>query len=188
MPREPRWSTLRYRVGSDDSEAFRCLRDNIAKLDPVARAELAEPTFELASELGRDFVRATVAHDGARDVAGFLIATEVADELHVVDVLVLPEFRGRGVGRELVRVALEDAAERGLRVALLEVRRTNRAARALYAAMGFVVVNVRRRYYADTGEDAVEMACAITPGALEPFGTPLVLDESDDERRLAGNR
>ena len=37
----------------------------------------------------------------------------------------------------------------------LEVRERNRAARSLYASLGFLPVGGRRAYYADTGEDAV---------------------------------
>jgi ribosomal-protein-alanine N-acetyltransferase len=39
----------------------------------------------------------------------------------------------------------------------LEVRRSNDAAQALYQKYGFDVVGERRRYYRDTGEDALLM-------------------------------
>ena len=45
---------------------------------------------------------------------------------------------------------------------LLEVRRFNRAAIALYRAVGFFAMGVRARYYPD-GEDAVEMALHLDP-------------------------
>jgi ribosomal-protein-alanine N-acetyltransferase len=42
-------------------------------------------------------------------------------------------------------------------VATLEVRLSNRAARALYGRFGFRPVGVRPRYYSDNGEDALIM-------------------------------
>jgi len=40
----------------------------------------------------------------------------------------------------------------------LEVRRTNRAARALYTKLGFIEVGDRKNYYQLEGEDAILMA------------------------------
>ena len=45
---------------------------------------------------------------------------------------------------------------------LLEVRRSNAAAIALYRALGFFAMGVRARYYPDD-EDAVEMVLALRP-------------------------
>ena len=47
------------------------------------------------------------------------------------------------------------------RTVLLEVRRSNQAAFALYAAFGFVTSRIRPRYYADNQEDAIEMTLAL---------------------------
>jgi ribosomal protein S18 acetylase RimI-like enzyme len=41
------------------------------------------------------------------------------------------------------------------------VRRSNRAAIALYQSLGFRSFGVRRRYYGDTDEDAVEMVLSL---------------------------
>jgi ribosomal-protein-alanine N-acetyltransferase len=48
---------------------------------------------------------------------------------------------------------------------LLEVRPSNQAAIDLYRAFGFVTARVRPRYYADNGEDAIEMTLALPPPA-----------------------
>jgi ribosomal-protein-alanine N-acetyltransferase len=40
---------------------------------------------------------------------------------------------------------------------LLEVRQSNQAAILLYRSAGFETTGVRRGYYSDTGEDALEM-------------------------------
>ncbi|MBS1109343.1 MAG: ribosomal protein, partial [Anaeromyxobacteraceae bacterium] len=43
------------------------------------------------------------------------------------------------------------------RVAMLEVRRGNQPAIALYRSLGYREVGVRPRYYAEDGEDALVM-------------------------------
>jgi ribosomal-protein-alanine N-acetyltransferase len=48
-----------------------------------------------------------------------------------------------------------EAVAGGARSATLEVRESNRAARALYEALGFTVEGVRRNYYDAPREDAV---------------------------------
>jgi ribosomal-protein-alanine N-acetyltransferase len=96
------------------------------------------------------------AGDSSRIVAygGFW---KILDEAHITNLAVDPEARGRGNGRTLVRSLIELAAKEGCRRATLEVRVGNVAARRLYESLGFVAVAVRKRYYADNGEDAAIM-------------------------------
>ncbi len=49
-----------------------------------------------------------------------------------------------------------------MRHVLLEVRRSNASAIALYRRLGFVAMGVRARYYPDD-EDAVEMVLRLDP-------------------------
>lgn len=53
------------------------------------------------------------------------------------DLYVEEEVRGFGIGRELVRSALERAHEKGARRIQLDVNETNERARSLYEGMGF---------------------------------------------------
>jgi len=57
--------------------------------------------------------------------------------LNVHDLAVLPEFRGRGVGRALLVAVEERARARGCAKLTLEVREDNARARALYHERGF---------------------------------------------------
>lgn len=81
----------------------------------------------------------------------------MVDEAHVTTFAVLPSWRRRGVGGRLLVAMMELADELGARVATLEVRISNRPARAMYARFGFRPVGVRPRYYSDNGEDALIM-------------------------------
>lgn len=67
--------------------------------------------------------------------AGRLIVARWPEELRVVDVALLPEHRGRGVGGGLLRELVEEAEERGVKVSV-HVERFNPAQR-LYARLGF---------------------------------------------------
>ena len=61
-----------------------------------------------------------------------------AEELRVVDISVLPEHRGQGIGRELLGDLLAEAARTGVKVSV-HVEKLNRA-RTLYERLGFVEV------------------------------------------------
>jgi ribosomal protein S18 acetylase RimI-like enzyme len=74
-----------------------------------------------------------LAVDGAD--AGRLYVHRTEDELHVVDIALLPEFRGRGIGTALLRGLMEEAAAAGKRVSIY-VEETN-PAQSLYRRLGF---------------------------------------------------
>ncbi|SEQ49701.1 Acetyltransferase (GNAT) family protein [Streptomyces sp. yr375] len=71
--------------------------------------------------------------------------TSLACNAHVRQIqglAVLDEARGRGVGRALVRAAVDEARRQGARRITLRVLGHNAPARALYAAEGFAVEGV----------------------------------------------
>jgi GNAT superfamily N-acetyltransferase len=68
--------------------------------------------------------------------AGRLIVAELADEVLIVDVALLPAFRGRGVGTRLLAPLLAEADAAGRTVGI-HVERLNPAQR-LYERLGFV--------------------------------------------------
>lgn len=88
---------------------------------------------------------------------GFLILLLAAGEAEILNLAIDPPHRGRGLGREMLEAALEEARERGATTVWLEVRVSNQAAIALYQRSGFAIVARRRGYYA-TREGAREDA------------------------------
>ena len=84
-----------------------------------------------------DLARSVVAYDRSEPV-GMTLLSRRGDRGWVSGVGVLPAWRRRGVGRQMMRTVLERAREAGVRQVALEVIAQNRAARALYAALGFV--------------------------------------------------
>jgi len=89
----------------------------------------------------------------AGSVCGFAIGWTVAQQTHILNVAVHPDSRRKGIGRNLVGALL---ARGGGEEALLELRASNAAARALYDALGSQEVGQRAGYYRD-GEDAILM-------------------------------
>jgi ribosomal-protein-alanine N-acetyltransferase len=130
----------------------------------VAALEGAAPMDEqhLRDELARPWARIWVARDDDEAPIAFLIAWHVADELHVLNVATRVDRRRRGIARALLDEAVAYARTRGIKHVLLEVRRSNRAAIALYRSVGFFAMGVRARYYPDD-EDAVEMVLLLDP-------------------------
>ncbi len=54
------------------------------------------------------------------------------------DFYLVPAARGRGLGRQALALALEEARKSGIRVLLLEVEAENDRAYRLYSSMGFI--------------------------------------------------
>ena len=67
----------------------------------------------------------------------------------------IAEFRQQGLGQTMLIALLTYAVNRQLERATLEVRSSNHSAISLYQKYGFQPAGCRRRYYQDTGEDAL---------------------------------
>jgi ribosomal-protein-alanine N-acetyltransferase len=133
-------------------------------LDAIVELEkLSFPTpwsrqsFE--SELFRNSHARYAVAEYQRCVIGYGGMWLVCDETHVTNIAVHPTFRGRGVGRLLLRTMMLTATMLGATRMLLEVRPSNRVAQKLYFAHGFRPVGVRPKYYSNDGEDALILQC-----------------------------
>lgn len=114
--------------------------DEMALVDWTAEqkaAFLAQQFSAQSRDYAANYPEATVdiiVLDGSP--AGRLIVDRRPDEVRVVDISLLPEFRGRGAGGWLLRRLLAEAADSG-RTVTIHVERFNPAQR-LYARLGFV--------------------------------------------------
>ncbi|MGT2666441.1 ribosomal protein S18-alanine N-acetyltransferase [Streptococcus rifensis] len=89
----------------------------------------------------------------ADEVIGFLAIQDLSGELEITQLAVLPDYQGKGYGRQLLE-ALKDRPE----AIFLEVRASNRSAISLYQKQGFKEVGRRQAYYHNPTEDALLMA------------------------------
>ena len=116
------------------------------------------------AELARPEVcKVFVLRVAAAGVVGFVAFWRVADEMHINNLAVHPEWRGRGYGQWMLARVLEAAWAMGIRQATLEVRQSNAAACRLYQRAGFRQVGLRRAYYSQPVEDALVLAARLNP-------------------------
>jgi len=148
-------------MGSFGSYTIESMR--LQHIDDVMRVETSchphpwTPQMFL-QELQREQAHIEVLRrDADKQVVGFINHWVVLDELHLLNVAILPEERRRGHARRLVEHMLAFALSSQCRLVMLEVRRSNEAALAMYRSFGFSSVGMRPGYYADNHEDAILM-------------------------------
>lgn len=90
-------------------------------------------------------------------IAGYAGMWIVLDEAHITNVAVLPEYRGKKIGKMLMERQVKDSIVAGAVKMSLEARVSNITAINLYKKTGFIEVGVRKKYYDDNNEDAVIM-------------------------------
>ena len=88
-------------------------------------------------------------------VEGFVVARGVETEWEIENIAVAGPAQRRGLGTHLLVELLDRLRRAGARNVYLEVRESNRAARALYEKWAFVESGRRKCYYHQPDEDAV---------------------------------
>ncbi|HXZ31123.1 MAG TPA: ribosomal protein S18-alanine N-acetyltransferase [Terriglobales bacterium] len=99
--------------------------------------------------------RLTLLIEDAGVVQAFVVGRATEREWEIENVAVAEPVRRRGRGTHLLQQFLGLVARQGAQAVSLEVRESNRAARALYEKCGFVEAGRRIRYYHNPDEDAV---------------------------------
>ncbi|MGW1910987.1 N-acetyltransferase family protein [Streptomyces sp. NPDC002076] len=134
---------IRIAVPADDEELVLLDRSTWSTLHAVSPPPQG-PFFD-EHHLPEDYL---VAETDGRIVGYVRIGrpTPLASNAHVLQIqglAVAEAARGRGLGRMLLRAAVEEARERGARRLTLRVLGHNAPARALYESEGFVVEGVQ---------------------------------------------
>ena len=135
--------------------------EDIPAVAELERSIFADPWPEAAFarevDEGRTSWPRVAVHPEPGAILAYLVGWFVADEAHLANLAVQPRSRRRGLAQRLVNELVDEGSRRHSRFVLLEVRRSNRAAKAFYGKNGFYPVTVRPRYYRDNGEDAIVM-------------------------------
>lgn len=100
-------------------------------------------SFEGLQQSLRDGYDLDLCMDGDEFV-GYMLSHVILDEVHIMQIAVATGYRRRGIAETLSRNLI---ARRAGKLLLLEVRASNRTARALYEKLGFVNSGIRKRYY-----------------------------------------
>lgn len=108
----------------------------------------------IASELTNPLSLWVVATDAGR-VVGYVGSQSVLGEADMMNLAVLPEYRRRGIGKELVCRLTDELNNKEVHSLMLEVRASNDGAIALYSSLDFCQVGRRPGYYRNPKEDAL---------------------------------
>ena len=129
---------------------------HVAQIAQLEKQCFSDPWSEnsVASELNNCLSLWLVALDGAT-VAGYIGSQSVGDEADMMNVAVHPDYRRRGIARELVMGLVAALEEKGVHSLALEVRASNAPAIALYEQLGFIQVGLRPNYYRNPKENAL---------------------------------
>lgn len=90
-------------------------------------------------------------------VVGFIGTWIVLDESHITNIAVHPNYRKQGIASKLIEKFLTYCKSQGCVAYTLEVRSSNKAAKALYEKYNFKQDGIRKGYYEDNKEDAIIM-------------------------------
>jgi ribosomal-protein-alanine N-acetyltransferase len=105
----------------------------------------------------RNVFQRLLGQPSPRPIVGYVGYWLIVDEAHISTLAVHPDWRGRGIGEQLLLTVLRHGAEAGAVMVTLEVRAGNTTAQNLYRKHDFAVVGRRKRYYQDNREDALIM-------------------------------
>ncbi|MFN3455818.1 MAG: GNAT family N-acetyltransferase, partial [Pseudobdellovibrio sp.] len=109
------------------------------------------PEVNVRSELDKSKV--LFYEDSSQQVASFICYREGFDQVEVMALGTIPQYKQQGLMRKLLN-HLQDYSRKASKYVILEVSSGNRNAINLYEANEFFKVGVRRAYYGD-GSDAL---------------------------------
>lgn len=105
-----------------------------------------ERQFRGSLDAGHAFLLLEV--DG--ELCGHAVSMTMLDEAELLTIVIAPERQGQGLGQTLLGELLNQLRQQGCSRLFLEVRESNRPARALYTKSGFVETGLRKNYYPTT--------------------------------------
>lgn len=101
-----------------------------------------------------------VVYDG-QVPAAFLGAWFVNKEAHITNIATAPAYQNKGIASYLLTELTHMAYSEEIEKVTLEVRVSNLTAQSLYRTLGFLEGDIKKNYYANNQEDALEMKLAL---------------------------
>ncbi len=134
------------------------LPQDISSVIQIERMSFSTPWSESSffTEVSRPHCIARVALLN-NTLVGYICCEWVADEAHILNLAVHPDYRRMGIATALIQNIMDELRIRSCRYIYLEVRDSNYIAKRLYGGLGFKIVGIRKGYYTSPKEDAVIM-------------------------------
>ncbi len=129
--------------------------DEVAKIDnEVFGGTFKEQDF--LNYLGSPIYYFNVAKIDEKAV-GYIGYMIIAGEGDIINIGILPEFRGLGIGNMLMDAMIRELKKNSATCVHLEVRKSNSVAISLYEKYGFIPTGVSKNHYKEPIEDAIRM-------------------------------
>ena len=129
---------------------------HVAQVAALEKLCFSDPWSEtsIASELENPLSLWLIAEENGA-VCGYVGSQTVLDETDMMNIAVHPDCRRKGIAAALITELVSRLKARGSRVLRLEVRESNFSAIALYEALGFTQLGLRKNYYRNPKENAL---------------------------------
>lgn len=124
--------------------------DDLATVLQIERGAQISPWSRLSFEESLTRKHACRVLVNRKEVIGYHVVCAVADELHVLNIVVAIQYQGQGLSHGLLGDIIEIAERLNLKKIFLEVRASNLTAQSLYAKWQFSQIAQRKAYYAAT--------------------------------------
>ena len=132
-----------------------------SRLEEIHAIELRGYPYPWSQKIMRDTFKAGTPCWGllgaGDEVLAYAFMSVAVGEAQLLNLCVDHPHRSQGLGRRMMQQLMQLAQDEFCTIFLLEVRRSNAAARRLYESLGFTTLGVRKGYYPN-GEGATEDA------------------------------
>lgn len=91
------------------------------------------------------------------NIIGYICADYLHHEARILNLAVHPDFRRRGVATMLLNDIKSSLKNKGCVFLYLKVRESDTGAQQFYERLGFKIETVRKKYYGNPDEDALQM-------------------------------
>ena len=133
------------------------VKDLLAVERAVYDGELPWTKSAFLSEMKSPFLNLYLGVFHGNELIGFIGARIFGFDCHITNIAVIPTYQRKNLGTKLIDEIEDFAIMNRCETLSLEVRISNQDAQRLYRKLGFQSRKVRKGYYTQTNEDALDM-------------------------------
>ncbi len=133
------------------------VKDILSVERAVYNGELPWTKSAFLSEMKSPFLNLYLGVFQENNLLGFIGARILGLDCHITNIAVTPDHQRKNLGTKLIDEIEDFAIMNRCETLSLEVRISNQDAQRLYRKLGFQSRRVRKGYYTQTNEDALDM-------------------------------